>query len=99
MCEVDHPLDVGHQRDAFPVAEMSDPHLQVFPGGACGEAFEAREHKDDPDLPAVLDRLLDGGNEDRRVVVGVDLARSGEADDAAGEVAEWFEHVWLLTLS
>jgi hypothetical protein len=86
------PLDVGHERATFPVAEVFDAKLGLLPHNSGREARVAlTEQKHEPDL-AALRCLVDRGDERVLEVVRGDLADGFEADYSVGQIAERLEH-------
>src|SRR5262245_4103303 len=70
---------------------MLDAHLEVLPERAGGHAVEAGEHDHDAHLPRCRG-LVDDRQEDVAVVLGAQLTRDLEANDAVGQVGQFRDH-------
>ena len=88
----DHPVEVGDERDALPLPEVLEPHLEVVPRGAGRHALPLLEHEDDPNLLAAVPDLFDGGHQHVAVVGCLDLSGGLVSEDAFGQAVDRAQH-------
>src|SRR5680860_225512 len=87
------PFDVGDHRHPLPAGDVLHADLEILPRGARVVAGKVRaDFIEQPDLVVRLERLVDGGDQHRLVVVLGYLTVRAHRHDIIGKAFEQFDH-------